>query len=266
MSAFFLRRWFLVLAFLSVLPVPAASIPKLFSTGVNESGNLLEPEQVDPHYTITASADETAPGPDAFTLTPGYPIDPWVAEGPRSRWIAPQPAQATGNGPGTYTYSTSFDLTGLDPATAQINGALATDDTLGAVRLNGTPLEGILSSGFTAMRSFSIPVGSPFVQGTNTLEFDVTNGGAAANPTGLRVEMTGLATGPGEVPSILAQPQSQTVVVGDLVILSVDAIGLRRPDASRDTSRLAIRRRVEHARLRREQRRHGTQSEWSARG
>ena len=75
----------------------AGPIPKLFNTGVDESGVLLAESQMDPHYTMTASADTNFPGPDAFTLMPGYPVGPWIEEGPNSRWIAPQADQSTGN-------------------------------------------------------------------------------------------------------------------------------------------------------------------------
>jgi len=201
----------------------AASIPKLFNTGVDDSGNLLPDIMLDPHYTITASADPNFPGPNAFTLQPGYPVGPWITEGPNSRWIAPQSDQSSGNAGGLYTYRTTFDLAGLDPGTARITGQLATDDSLMGVRLNGTALTGITSAGFTTFTAFGIPVGSPFVTGTNALEFDVNNGGL--NPTGFRVEMSGIATGTNERPSVLTQPQSQTVIVGDLVIFSVEVIG-----------------------------------------
>jgi hypothetical protein len=202
-----------------------ASIPGLFSTGVDDSGALLGEEQLDPHYQITISPDPAFPGPDAMTLLPGFPVGPWVEEGPSSRWIAPQAAQGTGNEPGIYTYSTSFDLTGLDPATAQITGLIGTDDGLAGVRLNGVPLVGITSAGFQTLTEFTIPVGSPFADGVNTLEFDISNGGTALNPTGLRVEMTGRATGPGEAPEILEPPLASTVVVGDRTSFTVDAVG-----------------------------------------
>src|SRR5437867_2551555 len=176
----------------------AAPIPGLFNTGVDDSGALPGTNRVDPHYLMTASPDPDFPGPNAFTLSPGYPVGPWIAEGPNSRWIAPQADQSSGNAGGLYTYQTTFDLTGLDPASARITGQLATDNGLATVRLNGTDLTGITSAGFTAFTSFAIPLGSPFVAGTNTLEFDVSNAGNTVNPAGFRVEMTGIATGLGE--------------------------------------------------------------------
>ena len=204
----------------------AAPILGLYNTGVDDSGALLGAGQLETHYTITASPDLDFPGPDALTLLPGFPVGPWIAEGPLSRWIAPRANQGTGNVPGRYTYSTSFDLTGLDPTTAQITGNVSSDDSLAAIRLNGLSL-GITAGGFNQFHPFSIPVSSPFVDGMNTLEFDVSNGdtGTAANPTGLRVEMTGRATAPNEIASFLTQPRSQTAIAGDIVNFTVTAAG-----------------------------------------
>lgn len=222
-----LRRTFLILCVVGCFSaqVSAAPIPKLFGTGVDDSGALLEPEAVDPHYTIIASPDEVATGPEAFTLLAGFPVGPWFAEGPNSRWIAPQADQSGGNAPGIYTYRTTFDLTGLDPTTAQITGSVGTDDGLTEVRLNGTPLSGITSAGFGNPTPFTIPAGSPFMEGINVLEFDINNGGEVANPTGLRLDMSGRATGPGETPVVLVQPLSQSVVVGDSATFVADAAG-----------------------------------------
>src|SRR6266513_102414 len=223
-SAFFQRTAIILLT--TYAPwLQAAPIPGLFNTGVDDGVNLLSNNVVDPHYAMTASADPDFAGPNAFTLLPGFPVGPWIAEGPNSRWIAPQADQTSGNQPGIYTFKTTFDLTGFDPATARITGQLATDNSLEAVRLNGTGLTGITSSGFATFASFTIPLGSPFVAGTNTLEFDVSNAGTNVNPAGFRVEMSGIATGSSERPSILTQPESQTVIVGDLVTFSVEAIG-----------------------------------------
>jgi hypothetical protein len=212
-------------AALFVRPVEAAAIPTLFSTGVKEDRTILDAEQVDPHWRLTASADESAPGPDAFTLAPGFPVPPWLAEGPASRWIAPQAAQGSGNLPGNYTFTTIFDLTGFDPATAQITGRVSADNGIAAARLNGAALSGITASGFTTWTAFTIPAGSGFIAGTNVLEFEVNNAGDTINPAGFRVELDGRATGSGEAPVFFVQPASQEVIVGDSATFSVDAGG-----------------------------------------
>jgi hypothetical protein len=220
----FLRRTVIVLLIASSPCLHAASIPTLFNTGVDDSGTLLGENQLDPHYKVTLSADPGFPGPDAFTLLPGFPVGPWIAEGPNSQWIAPQASQATGNAPGIYTLQTAFDLTGFDPLTAQITGSVSADNSVTAVRLNGSDL-GITAGGFDMFHPLTIPLGSPFFAGTNTLEFDVSNAGDVANPIGFRAEMTGRATGSNESPSVVTPPQSQTVIVGDIVTFTVDADG-----------------------------------------
>lgn len=84
-----------------VLPVGGAPITTLFNTGVNAAGEPLGAEAVDPHYTLVESADPEYPGPQVYTLTAGFPVGPWLAEGPASRWIAPRPQQGTGNAEGS---------------------------------------------------------------------------------------------------------------------------------------------------------------------
>jgi hypothetical protein len=215
----------LVLCLFTTTPrLSAAAIAKLFNSGVNDAGTLLGPDETDPHYQLTASADPTAPGPSVFTLVPGFPVGPWIEEGPLSRWIAPQGNQSSGNEPGTYTFTTTFDLTGMNPATAQISGRMSADNSVTGVRLNGSDL-GVTAGGFNVWTPFAIPVGSPFAAGTNTLEFDVSNAGDTINPAGFRVEMTGRVTGSGDAPAIIVQPQSQTVIVGDVATFTVDADG-----------------------------------------
>src|SRR5687768_8192482 len=104
-------------AVIGTVHVMAASIPGIFNTGVDNNGTLLSSGSVDPHYRITRSADAAAPGPNSFVINEGFPIPPWVANGPASKWIGPQAAQGTGNLPGDYTYRTTFNLTNFDITT-----------------------------------------------------------------------------------------------------------------------------------------------------
>src|SRR5262245_3765061 len=131
-----LLQSFVIFAFL-VPSLSAAVIPKLFNSGVDDNGVALPAETKDTHYRLVDSADPDVPGPDTFTLTAGFPVPPWVAESDISRWIAPQAAQGTGNAEGNYTYETTFDLTGFDPATANITGRWSVDNTGTDIVLNG---------------------------------------------------------------------------------------------------------------------------------
>src|SRR5258708_1116292 len=91
-----------------------APIP-VFGSGVDGAGNLLADGAADPHYSLVASADSGFPGPYAYVVNSTvWPIPPWLADGPKSNWIAPQRSQSSRNAPGNYTYRTTFSLTVLN--------------------------------------------------------------------------------------------------------------------------------------------------------
>lgn len=220
-----LTRWTRLAGLMGLLAGSAwgAPIPKLFNTGVDDTGALLGASQVDPHYQLVESADSQFPGPNTFTLEPGFPVGPWLAEGPNSRWIAPRARQSVGNAPGNYIYRTTFDLTGFDPTKARINGKWTSDNGGQDIVLNGVSLGLSQGGNFGAFSDFLIESG--FAEGTNTLEFVVNNAGEAANPGGLRVEMIGTVELAGEPPRVVTQPVGATVLVGDSLTLTVVADG-----------------------------------------
>ena len=159
--------------------------------------NVAPDGAVDSHYTLTASADSGAPGPDVYVE-----IDPtqngWVANGPDSKWVGPS-SNPNGNfANGSYTYQTTFNLTGLDPTTVELIGQVAGDDTV-AIILNGTTVLAAGTASATTWTPFTIRSG--FLAGTNTLQFVVTNTGTgptgspsgSSNPTGLQVQIYGTA-------------------------------------------------------------------------
>jgi hypothetical protein len=176
--------------------IRADAIPSLFNTGVDNLGVLLANGTVDPHYALTMSADPIDRGPSAFVVTPnGFPFPPWIAQGPKSQWIAPKTDQRVGNNFGPYVYRITFSLAGLDPATATISGQYSTDNNGTDVRINGvitgqtTPL-----TAYTAF--FPLSITSGFVAGVNTIDFFLFNDPGSTsedNPTGLRVEISGTA-------------------------------------------------------------------------
>ena len=217
-------RALVLLCLAGAIQLQAAEITTLYNTGVSETGALLAENEVDPHYTITYSDDVAFPGPEAYTLLPGFPVGPWLAEGPDSRWITPQADQSVGNAPGLYIFTTTFDLTGFDPSTVRISGRAAADNDLVAVRLNSSPLN-ITASGFGAWTSFTFPEDAFYLEGINTLEFDLQNAGEAANPVGFRIEFDARGTTPEDLPNILVPPQNVNAFVGADVTLSVQAEG-----------------------------------------
>jgi len=89
----------LVLAAVATSAQEAEPIPSVFGTGVDDNSELLAAETIDPHWKLVSSPDDDFPGPDVLTLKPGFPVGPWVAEGPDSKWVAPQSDQGKGNAP-----------------------------------------------------------------------------------------------------------------------------------------------------------------------
>jgi hypothetical protein len=123
----------------------------------------------------------------------------WFQNTATSSWIG-----STIDPTGNYTYTTTFDLTGLDPTTASIFGEWAGDNQGVSILLNNSSV-GIATNpgsvGYTGFTPFSINNTAAFSGGTNTLAFTIFNfddgnvnrDGTGPNPTGLRVELAGTA-------------------------------------------------------------------------
>ncbi len=176
-------------------------VPGIYGTGLGATGALLGDNEVDPHYTLVASADPGWPGPEAITVNAVWPIQAgvWALNGPNSRWISAQADQsaAVGNSVGDYTYRTTFDLTGVDPAKFQLVGGWASDNVGLGIVLNGTSTGLQNTAQFPSLTPFTLTTG--FVAGVNTLEFIVNNAPdpnnpEAPGPTGLRVDLKGYLT------------------------------------------------------------------------
>ena len=203
------------LTFLLLVPAQqahATSITTLFNTGVNATGEPLSDGTIgDPHYSLITAPPTSTLDIRVRTSAGGFPIPPWVGDDSVSAWIGPN-NDAQVDGPvGSYDYRITFDLSGLDPSTASISGLWATDNEGSDILLNGQSA-GNKSVGFTAFTSFSIPPGSLFVSGLNTLDFLVHNDGGN---TGLRVEMTGQAS---RVPDSSSTLTLLSVSVGALLV------------------------------------------------
>lgn len=189
-----------------------------FNTGVNTFGVPLVDNALDPHYTLIAGP--TLGAPFVATSTGNFPISPagpWLADNSVSAWIAPS-QNTIGAFNASYTYETTFDLTGFNVSSATFGGQWAEDDFGGQILLNGFD---IITSGYgtyTNITSFTVfspfTLTSGFLQNVNTLAFVVTNRGGG--PTGLRVEYAGTANSVPE-PASLA-----------LVWLSLACLGIMR--------------------------------------
>lgn len=178
--------------------VNRAKVPGLFSTGVDDLGHPLPDNAGDPHYTNPHEILVTVPW--VARASGGFPIGPWLPDNTASAWISV--TDTTFAAPNVdMVYETTFDLRGLDPATAAIHGWVAADNELVDIRINGisagirTPTEAVLTGeAFSAWQAVAITSG--FRPGPNTLSFVVRNGAGGDNPSGLRAQLYGWATPP----------------------------------------------------------------------
>jgi Immunoglobulin domain/Immunoglobulin I-set domain len=175
----------------------AQTAPGLFNTGVDNNGMVLPTGAVDPHYTLTESADAGAPGPDTFVVDDTlFPIvaGPWLASDAFSKWIGPAADQSVGNLEGNYTYRTTFTLRGFDLATFRVTGEWSVDNTGLDILINGISTGQANTAQFTAWTPFQIDSG--FQEGLNTIDFMMNNAPTAVNPTAFRVQkLRGLGAG-----------------------------------------------------------------------
>jgi hypothetical protein len=188
----------LALAFGPIDRAQAATIASLYNTGVSDTSVVLGDNVADSHYSIVSSPGGANNGSPVARST-GYPLageigaGTWAPAGGPSAWIGPNATNFYGLS-GTYVYETSFDLTGLNPSTAVIEGRWASDNTA-SMFLNGSALGINRTNPADATfidSNFSI-ANTNLLAGINTLRFVVQNGPVnvdANNPTGLRVEFS----------------------------------------------------------------------------
>ncbi|MBN8453751.1 hypothetical protein [Accumulibacter sp.] len=202
-------------------PVQAQAVPiGLFPTGVDANGFARLDGANELHYDLIAAPAPMPPGIPIVNTGPGFPVSPggpWLTDSPvtgspcdapTSRWIAPTLVDVLPNGIptihplGSYTYRTTFDLTGFDPATAVIAGCWAADNEGFNILINSAPTaQGAV--GFAAWTPFTVAAG--FLLPTlNDLDFQVFNN---TGPTGLRVVFT-----EGTAQRLVAEPLSLALV------------------------------------------------------
>jgi len=184
--------------YVTFTPQGLAPIVTLFNTGVSTNNadgtpaTLTADEAPDLNYSITAGVDGAIT--PFVTDESGYPFPQWTSDTATSKWISPQASYAgIGEDPvGTYTYRTTFDLTGFDLSTVSISGSLAVDNAITAVRINGFDIGYSQNTSNFNFVPISIPSGH-YVSGTNTLELDVYNGYSSdGDPSGLQMALSGV--------------------------------------------------------------------------
>lgn len=152
----------------------AVPIAGLYNTGVDNNGVVLGNGASDQHYAILSPAQQ------AVVINSANIPGSWLPNTAASRWIW---ETATGQPTGvTRTFRLTFDLTGLDPLSAQISGRWSTDNFGDGILLNGVGT-GATCGGFTAWCGFSLTSG--FVAGLNTIDFIVRDVGVIS---GFRAE------------------------------------------------------------------------------
>jgi hypothetical protein len=183
----------------------------IYKTGESTTGTALPIGTTDPNFSLIS-----APAGVPLTAITSSPDSFWIGNTTTADWISPSSNGSTSWPVGTYDYQTSFNLTGLDPATAQLSGQWTSDNNA-CIDLNGVNTGSCSPfGGFDSLLSFSITTG--FQSGVNTLDFVVTNGGG---PTGLFAEISGMATVLG---STVPEPSFRWPLLG----MSLLAAGLFR--------------------------------------
>ncbi len=221
---------------LGVTPAAADPISTLYSTGVDDFHNPLPGGSIDPHWELTVSPDPAYPGPDAFVLSDSAPLfsNGGTPNTSTSKWIGPR-ADGGHNFPRSdctvgcttadYHFETVFDLTGLDPLTAQITGQWSVDDSA-IMLLNGVQVASYPFIQGVTWREFApFTVTSGFVAGVNTLTVIVNNqfypnSNLRDNATGMQVQLTGTANIP--------EPASLLLLAGGVSALRVRRSTVRR--------------------------------------
>lgn len=172
------------LGMMAAAPAQAAVVTGLTNTGVSVSGN------VDNAWSITGGASD----PTISYPAPAYVNGPhpnWIPNSATSNWITPYDPFNQSTDPsvnGTYHFQTAFTVTGASLG-AFFTGQFAADNVVSQILLNGQaiytgPVSGSQFNGWTAFGANTF-----FLDGVNTLEFDVVNyAQTSGNPSGLNVQ------------------------------------------------------------------------------
>lgn len=191
----------------------------MHNTGTNVAGGI------DQSWTITSSPYGANHNAYLSTNSPGFPYNGyWMANSATSSWIQPLNGYADNHSSASpYHYQTTFDLTGLDPASAEFRFRMSADNLASQVILNGH----LLNLSHEGYRTFSdwfvVNNDAFFVGGVNTLAFEVINyPQATGNPTSLRVEFDQISADRLRTNSVsdVAVPEPASLIVWSLLAAS----------------------------------------------
>ena len=162
----------IALASALILPSAACANPiTVYSTGVDSSGNVLPGGSTDLNWVLSGASGSTVVLSLSATSNfgSGWHVDDTVGL-PGSSWIG---ATATNPTPPTpYTFTETFSLTGLNPATATISGVWAISDT-GTLSINGHVID-TESNTFFGGTTFTLP-DADLLSGSNTIAMTMTS-------------------------------------------------------------------------------------------
>ncbi|HKS89214.1 MAG TPA: hypothetical protein VJR70_07220 [Stellaceae bacterium] len=158
------------------IQAPAQTL-NIFSTG---NGSTTD-GYADPHWVFTNAAGVTSNalvannfGVDFYDGRNGDGA--WVPDTAASAWLVDNTANAQSGG-NPLSFSTTFDLSGLDPATASLSGTWAVDDQA-LLELNGNIIASLTAPGsnWNTSHAFSVSGSSGFfLPGVNTLSVVLTS-------------------------------------------------------------------------------------------
>ena len=167
---------------------------KLFNTG-----QAIREGDPDPHWQLAAATTYPHFEPRPAVVTRVEPRFYLANDPARSQWISMLNGLPHLRNDVTYTFRTTFELVGMPPSTAVLQGRFIADNRVTAIRLNGkatTVPEQTTDAPFD--KFYSLTINEGFVDGTNVLEIDVYNGSAREQslkkefgPMLLRVELNG---------------------------------------------------------------------------
>ncbi|URI05819.1 PEP-CTERM sorting domain-containing protein [Aquincola tertiaricarbonis] len=173
------------------LQAQADTISGLVSTGYGLSAGSVDYNYAFSRVQGSAFGTTTSSGTYGVVTSNGsYPLTSntyWPLNTEASSWLTPTALQGTSFDrntglDGIYNWTLQFDLSGKNASTAQMSLKWFADD-FGKAYLNGVEL----TQGASNWEVFS--VNSGFVDGVNSLRFEVTNYNSPyTNPTGVRVE------------------------------------------------------------------------------
>ncbi len=155
------------------------------STAFNQGSATTIPHgSLDDNWVVTAApAGATLGAAKSIAKNPA-----WYGHDPDARWIAPQSA-ASGSSDqpvGVYTYQYDFALSRTGKL-FELAGNIGSDNVVQAFKINGTTVAGNLGS-FGAPSDLPTVIDQTlFVEGTNTIEVLVDNGGTGPNPHGFQL-------------------------------------------------------------------------------